>query len=162
PCRWDGRPIERGASGADDRSVQHEDELALCRTDIQLGGDTVAAIIADETGCDWAYSIGLHHSCGHPELLVVGLEAPLAGAGIEVLANEVGAGRRIAHGDEVGLDGGLQFRAHRVDDLWCGLGDWFNLGREVMATWGERWPESIQLTWADADGKYPEEAGDPR
>jgi hypothetical protein len=49
-----------------------------------------------------------------------------------------------------------------VDDLWCGLGDWFNLGREVMSTWGGRWPESIQLTWADADGHYPQEAGDPR
>ena len=161
PRRWGGRPIEPGSAPADDPSVQHEDELALCRTDIELGGYTVAAIIADESGCDWAYSIGLHHSFGHPELLVVGLDAPLAGAIVEVLAEQVCAGRRIVHGDQVVLDGGLQFRAHRVDDLWCGLGDWFNLGREVMAELGERWPATLQIVRADAEGRYPERSDDP-
>jgi hypothetical protein len=147
---------------ADDHPwVHHADELEICRTDIALGGYSVAAIIADETGCDWAYSIGLHHSFGHPELLVVGLEAPLAGAVIEVVAREVADGRRIAGGDDVTVAGVLQLRASEVDDLWCGLGDWFNLGREVMSTWGERWPESIQLIWSDEDGSYPERPGDP-
>lgn len=127
-----------------------------------MGGYTVAAIIADESGCDWAYSIGLHHSFGHPELLVVGIDAPLAGAIIEVLCGTVAEGRRIEPGHAVTLEGGLEFRAQEVDELWCGLGDWFNLGREVMSTWGERWPESIQLIWSDEDGRYPEEPGDPR
>jgi hypothetical protein len=141
--------------------VHHEDELEICRADIALGGYTVAAILADETGCDWAYSIGLHHSFDHPELLVVGIDAPVAGAVIEVLADGVASGRRIAAGDAVLLDGGLEFRAQEVDRLWCGLGDWFNLGREVMATWGERWPASLQLVWADEHGRYPEAPGDP-
>jgi hypothetical protein len=142
--------------------VLHEDELEICREDIALGGYTVAAIIADETGCDWAYSIGLHHSFGHPELLVVGLEAPLAGAIIEVLASAVAAGRRIDAGEDVLIEGALQFRAHEVDELWCGLGDWFNLGREVVSGWGARWPRSLQLIWADAEGEYPQRPGDPR
>ena len=111
---------------------------------------------------DWAYTIGLHHSYGHPELLLVGLEAPIAGAVIEVVARTVAEGRVIRAGDEFTLDGGLELRAHAVDDLWCGMGDWFNLGREVMSTWGLRWPESLQLVWSDAEGRYPERPGDPR
>jgi len=142
--------------------VEHADEIEICRTDIALGGFSVAAIIADETGCDWAYTIGLHHSYGHPELLLVGLEAPIAGAVIEVVARTVAEGRVIRAGDEFTLDGGLELRAHAVDDLWCGMGDWFNLGREVMSTWGQRWPESLQLVWSDAEGRYPERPGDPR
>lgn len=138
------------------------DEIALCRADIALGGYSVAAIVADESGCDWAYSIGLHHSYGHAELLLVGLDAPIAGAIIEVLAARVAAGRRVAPGDVVGLEGGLELQAHAVDELWCGMGDWFVLGREVMSTWGRRWPESIQLVWADARGEFPERPGDPR
>ncbi|HLU42477.1 MAG TPA: DUF4262 domain-containing protein [Microthrixaceae bacterium] len=142
--------------------MEHADEIEICRTDIALGGFSVAAIIADETGCDWAYTIGLHHSYGHPELLLVGLEAPIAGAVIEVVARTVAEGRVIRAGDEFTLDGGLELRAHAVDDLWCGMGDWFNLGREVMSTWGQRWPESLQLVWSDAEGRYPERPGDPR
>jgi len=142
--------------------VEHADEIEICRTDIALGGVSVAAIIADETGCDWADTIGLHHSYGHPELLLVGLEAPIAGAVIEVVARTVAEGRVIRAGDEFTLDGGLELRAHAVDDLWCGMGDWFNLGREVMSTWGQSWPESLQLVWSDAEGRYPERPGDPR
>jgi hypothetical protein len=141
--------------------VRHEEELELCRNDIALGGYSVAAIIADESGCDWAYSIGLHHSFAHPELVLVGLEAPLAGAVVEMLASEVGSGRRIADGERLTLEGGLRLRARAVEPLWLGLGDWFNLGREVMAIWGERWPESLQLVWSDAEGRYPERPGDP-
>lgn len=142
--------------------MRHEDELLIFRNDIASAGYTVAAIIADESGCDWAYSIGLHHSYDHPELLVVGIDAPVAGAVIEVLGDAVANGRRIQDGEAVCLDGGLEFRAHEVDALWCGNGDWFNLGREVVASsWGERWPRSIQLVWADEHGRYPEQPGDP-
>ena len=136
--------------------------LEACRADIELGGYSVAAILGDETGCDWAYSIGLTRSYDHPELVVVGLEAPFAGAVIEVLARRVAEGERLIPGSTVELEGGLELRLHLVDPLWCSRGDWFVLGREVMATWGERWPASIQLTWPDASGAFPEHPGDPR
>lgn len=142
--------------------MEPADDIEMCRSDIALGGFSVAAIVADETGCDWAYTIGLHQSYGHPELLLVGLEAPIAGAVVEVVARRVAEGFRIGAGDAVALDGGLELRASRVDELWCGMGDWFNLGREVMSSWGLRWPESIQLVWSDAEGRYPERPGDPR
>ncbi len=138
-----------------------DDPLHACRADIEAGGHTVAAIVGDESGCDWAYSIGLMHSYGHPELIIVGLEAPFAGAVIEVLSRRVGEGEHFIPGSSIELDGGLELRLHLVDPLWCSRGDWFSLGREVMGTWGERWPTSIQLTWPDADGTFPEQPGDP-
>ena len=138
-----------------------DDPLRACKADIDAGGHTVAAIVGDETGCDWAYSIGLTRSYGHPELIVVGLEAPFAGAIIEVLSRRVAEGERFIPGSSIVLDGGLEFRLHLVDPLWCSRGDWFVLGREVMSAWGERWPTSIQLTWSDADGVFPDRPGDP-
>lgn len=154
--------MESAGRCTDHRHVLDDEELEAWRADIATGGFTVAAILADSTECDWAYSIGLHHSFGVPELLVVGLDAPVAGAVIEVIGNQVAAGRRLEHGDEVPIDGGIVFRASLVDDLWCSMGDWFVLGREVMAGWGLRWPPTIQLTWADEHGRFPERPGDPR
>ena len=141
--------------------MENCDPFEACRADIESGGHSVAAIVGDETGCDWAYSIGLTRSYDHPELVVVGLEAPFAGAVIEVLSRRVAEGEQLIPGSTVEVEGGLEFRLHLVDPLWCSRGDWFVLGREVMATWGERWPTSIQLTWPDANGAFPEEPGDP-
>jgi hypothetical protein len=133
-----------------------------CRREVEDGGFTVAALVGDELGCDWAYTIGLHRSYGHPELLVVGIDAPMAGAALELLGARVAAGERLAAGTELVLDGGLGFRVCEVDPLFGAQGDWFILGREVMACWGERWPRSLQLVWSDRGGEFPADAGDPR
>lgn len=143
----------------EDVAVEISDPLEACRADIAAGGHSVAAIVGDESGCDWAYSIGLTRSYDHPELVVVGLEAPFAGAVIEVLSRRVAEGERLIPGSTVSVEGGLEFRLHLVDPLWCSRGDWFVLGREVMSIWGERWPTSIQLTWPDANGSYPDQGG---
>ena len=81
----------------------------MFRTEIQAGSFNVAALSADETGCDWAYSIGLEHNFNHPELLVVGLEATFAGAVIELLGEEIAAGRHLGAGEVVRLDGGMNY-----------------------------------------------------
>lgn len=132
-----------------------------CRAEIDQGGFTAAAIVGDGGGCDWAYTIGLHRSHGHPELLIVGLEAQLAGAVLQVLGSEVAEGRRIEPGS-VEVEGGMDLHCHEVDPLWCSHGDWFVLGRAVMDSWGLRWPPTLQLTWPDAAGCYPEDPGESR
>jgi len=136
--------------------------IDLFRSDIDGGSFNVAALVADESGCDWAYSVGLHRCHGHAELLVVGLEAPIAGAVIEVLGEEISAGRRLVPGMSIRLLGGLELHVRAVDPLWLARGDWFELGREVMSCWGDRWPDTLQLVWCDAEGHFPEQPGDPR
>ena len=53
------------------------------------------------------------------------------------------------------LDGLVELDVNTVDPLWCSRGDWFVLGREVMTVWGQRWPETYQLTWRPTDGAVP-------
>lgn len=130
------------------------------RQDIAEVGYTVAAVTGDRTGCDWAYSVGLHHTHGHPELIMVGVDAPLAGAIIQALGDRVCAGVDLRDREDV-VVGPMALRFQQVDDLFCSQGDWFNLGREVVSGWGERWPATLQVVWADDAGRFPQESGDP-
>ncbi len=141
--------------------VDPTDIIDLFRRDIDAGGFNVAALVADDSGCDWAYSIGLHRCHDHPELLIVGLDAPIAGAVVEVLGKEIAEGRTLVEGAPVRLQGGLELHVRAVDDLWLERGEWFDLGREVMSHWGERWPRTLQLVWSDASGAFPQRPGDP-
>lgn len=131
------------------------------REDIRDGNFNVAALVADQSSCDWAYSIGLSASFGHPELLIVGMEASLAGMVVESLGRAVAGGLTIESGQAIEAADSLILEACSVDPLWLGQGAWFDLGREVMLGWGERWPETLQLLWADADGDIPSVPGDP-
>ncbi len=142
--------------------VNMEGLIEDCRRELAEGGFTVAALVGDETGCDWAYTIGLHRNFGHPELLLVGLEAPVAGAVLELMGNRIAAGERLDDDRPLVMDGGLEFRTRPVDALFRSHGDWFILGREVMACWGERWPASLQLIWSDPGEEFPQQPGDPR
>ncbi|MGB6058468.1 MAG: DUF4262 domain-containing protein [Microthrixaceae bacterium] len=131
------------------------------RSDIRDGEFNVAALVADQSSCDWAYSIGLSLSYGHPELLIVGLEASLAGVVVDMLGRAVGEGLEIAAGSRIEASDSLVLETCTVDKLWLAQGAWFDLGREVMLGWGQRWPETIQLLWPDAEGVYPSVPGDP-
>ncbi len=144
------------------RCVDVEAMIEDCRQELEDGGFTVLALLGDEHGCDWAYTMGLHRNFGHPELLVVGLEAPVAGAVLELIGQRIAAGEQLRTGAQLLMDGGLEFQIRDVDPLFASCGDWFVLGREVMSCWGERWPASLQLTWSDPAYGYPDRPGDPR
>lgn len=131
------------------------------RSDIRAGEFNVVALVADQSSCDWAYSVGLSGCFGHPELLMVGMEASLAGMVIEDVGRAVAEGLRIVPGDSIEAAGSLVLETCSVDNIWLAQGAWFDLGREVMLGWGERWPETIQLLWPDAEGVYPCVPGDP-
>jgi hypothetical protein len=142
-------------------AVEMRNVVQECCDEVTSGGFTVAAIVGDELGCDWAYTIGLGHNFDHPELLIAGLDASVAGAVLELLGAKVAAGERIGADTVVGLDGGFDLRARCIDPIWCAQGDWFNLGRQVLAQFGMRWPASMQLTWREADGRFPEPSDAP-
>jgi len=128
--------------------------------DIAEIGWTVAAVTGDRTGCDWAYSVGLDLTYDHPELIIVGVDAPLAGAIVQAMAEKVAQGADLRDCGTVHV-GPMQLRFRAVDGLFCSQGDWFNLGRLVMAEMGRSWPETLQIVWADTNGRYPEAPGEP-
>lgn len=153
----EGEQHGRDEGGPDDRraaAALHDEVVRACRSDLEGVGWTVAAVTGDVTGNDWAYTVGLDQHHGHPELLLVGLPAPLAGAVVQTLAEWVASGARLPVGAELTV-GPLRLRAVAVDDLFLSHGDWFNLGREVMAEYGRRWPATVQLLWADDRGRFP-------
>jgi len=149
----DGHP-ERGAGGDALAAGRAAEVVRACRSDLERAGWTVAAVTGDVTGNDWAYTVGLDHTHGHPELLLVGLPAPLAGAVVETVAEWVATGAKLPLGAELTV-GPLRLRSVAVDDLFLAHGDWFNLGREVMAEFGRRWHATVQLLWADDRGPFP-------
>ena len=78
------------------------DLVAACVADMEEVGYSVPPIEADTSECDWSYTIGLHRTFDHPELILIGLDAPLAGAVLEYLCQQVVDGVAFAPGATTG------------------------------------------------------------
>jgi hypothetical protein len=135
--------------------------ISACWSDIDTAGYVVVAMEGEWTPCDWAYTIGLHQSVGHPELIIVGIEAAMAGGVLAALSEQILRGAAFEPGGTATV-GPLRCGIRRVDEPWLTGGDWFKLGRTVLARKDLPWPPTLQVVWSDAVGEYPEYPGDPR
>jgi hypothetical protein len=68
--------------------------------DVRQYGWHVIGIAEDEEGPAFAYSIGLTHSFGHPEVIMFGLPVETMFQAVNVIGEEVRAGRGFEHRDE--------------------------------------------------------------
>jgi hypothetical protein len=70
--------------------------------DIQRVGWHVTGVFAQkgEEGPDWAFSIGLFHSFGHPEIVLFGLPLDRCVSVVTVIGQQVQAGKRYQPGEE--------------------------------------------------------------
>jgi hypothetical protein len=104
----------------------------------------------------WAFSVGMWHTLGSPELAVFGLDLNDAASVVNDIGALVRGGRPIGpdviFDDVLAEDRPLTFR--RADSSW--YGPLFG-----YATWfGRRPPLPVaQVVWADADGRFPWDAG---
>jgi hypothetical protein len=94
------------------RPVEGPDFISSCWTDIDARGYLVAAVEGGGDGCDWAYTVGLHLTAGHPELVLVGLDAAMAGGVLDTL------GQRVVDGLELHVDEPV-----RMGPMALGLGE---------------------------------------
>jgi len=90
------------------RSLDNLDGLsapdAKVLDDIRTEGFHITGVFAtkDETGPDWAFSIGLFHSFGHPEVVVFGLELKICMDIISGIGRGIAKGRRYEEGKQYG------------------------------------------------------------
>jgi len=110
----------------------------------------------DGSGPPFAYTIGLQHRFGHPELLISGLDYGLMHDVLDGLARRVMAGRRLVPGDALEeVLPGAPVAVEQVADeglreavTWSG---WFH----------RRKPEALAVVWPDRRGVFGWQPGAP-
>jgi len=121
---------------------------------VRTYGWHVVAVPDDEVGPGYVFSVGLHHTFGHPEVVVFGLGTEM----LYELINKVGAAVRDGFRFEPGHrhDGLLEGHpcifqpvAPALCTEYLGTADWF---------YGAPYP-ALQLVWPDEQGRFPWEVG---
>lgn len=104
----------------------------------------------------FAYTVGLGHRVGHPELLMSGLDHSVMHSALNGVAQRIMDGLRLAPGDEVeDVLAGVPVAVERVADTalpetvtWSG---WFH----------RRKPEALAIVWPDRNGVFAWQPGAP-
>lgn len=127
------------------------------RESIATNGWHVIKVPEDDEGPGFAYSVGLHTTFGHAEVIVFGLELDIMHRMINNVGEEVRGGRRLAPGDlsaEV-LEGcDVAFRGVEPRHL----GEYLGFARRIHGGGGF---SAIQMVWPDPEGRFPWDAGFP-
>lgn len=119
--------------------------------DVKGHGWHVIGVAEDEEGPAFAYSIGLQHTFGHPEVIVFGLDVRLMHQMLNGIGEQIRSGQRFEHLDEASdvLDGfNVAFRS--VDEKhfqeYLGYARWFYQGDDFPV---------LQCIWPDGQGRFP-------
>lgn len=107
-----------------------------------------------ETGPAFAYTVGLRHRVGHPELLMSGLDHRVMHRALNRVAQRVLSGRRLAPGDVMeDVLAGVPVAVEQVTETalretvtWSG---WFH----------RRKPEALAIVWPDRSGVFAWQPG---
>lgn len=123
--------------------------------DIARVGWAVLGIPEDDEGPGYAFSVGLHHTHAHPEVILVGLPWEVSYRLITDIGAAVKEGRRYEAGREYDdLAEGHPSAFVAVDrgnyQEYLGTAGWFYRGWDFPV---------VQLVWPDRSGSYPWDAG---
>jgi len=123
--------------------------------DVQMHGWHVIKVIEDKEGPPFAYTIGLYHSFGHPEIIVIGLPGEAAHAVLNTAGESIRAGREYADDtrtDEFLNNYSCTFKSvpERQFQAYFGWALWFYEGKGFQA---------LQLVYPDRSHNWPWEPG---
>lgn len=110
----------------------------------------------EDPGPPFAYTLGLGHRCGHPELLISGLDPRVMHRALNDVARRVMDGLTLRPGDAVeNVLAGVPVAVERVNDdalrdtvTWSG---WFHRQK----------PEALAVVWPDRNGIFGWQPGAP-
>ena len=119
--------------------------------DVQKHGWHVLKVMEDNEGPAFAYTVGLYHSFGHPELIVVGLPSDVGHAVLNVAGESIRRGDRYSAGsqsEEFLEDRVCAFRTMPESQYrhYLGWNLWFHDGAAFPA---------LQMVWTDREGRWP-------
>lgn len=110
----------------------------------------------EETGPAFAYTVGLGHRAGHPELMMSGLDRGLMHRALNDLAERVMGGRRLSSGDV--LEG-------VIGRVPVALAQMSRRGLEETVTWSgwfhRRPPEALVVVWPTTSAVFAWQPGAP-
>lgn len=122
--------------------------------DVAQYGWHVVVVTPDDVGPGFAFSVGLHHTFEHPEVIVFGLDHETLVEVVNAVGAEVRDGRRLEPGTLLaGLLEGHTCRVDAVtdpDDLrdYLGYARWFYRASFPV----------LRLVWPDDAGRFPDDA----
>ena len=126
-------------------------------SDVREYGCHILRVFADESGPEFAYSVGMYLSYGQPEVIIFGLPADTAQTILNDICEHAARGERFFAGNTT--DKLLQ--AHDVcftEVPPAAYADHFGFALWFYKSLPERFP-AIQLVWPDRAGKFPWEPG---
>lgn len=134
-------------------SAAHEKLLS----DVREHGCHIIRVFAEDTGPDFAYSIGMYLNFEQPEVIIFGLPAKTAHTILNDICEHAARGSRFSAGDRTdellkGLDVCFTEVPLELYPEYLGFALWF------YGSLPDPFP-AIQLVWPDRAGKFPWEPG---
>jgi hypothetical protein len=122
--------------------------------DVERVGWAVIGIEEDEEGPEYCFSVGLHHTLGGPEILLMGLDFKLAASLVNGIGEAMREGREIKAGERSEEFASVPLEFIAVDaghyERYVGYACWLNGGTEFPL---------LQCVWPDKGGRFPWEQG---
>jgi hypothetical protein len=123
---------------------------------IAQDGCVVIKVFGAGAGEEWAYTVGLEHSYGHPEVLILGLSHELTQILLHNIASRImRKGLSFRHGtSHTDVIDGYQCFFQRIAQAEYGeyfaAAEWFYDHTDF---------EAVQIIWPDVEGIYPWQPG---
>lgn len=103
----------------------------------------------------WAYTVGLFHTYGQPEIVIVGVEGPIASRILQDFKDRIKDGETLETGKEY-----LEFlESHNCVFRPADRSHYRKRLEAATAFYGEREFPAVQLVWSDPQGRYPWDRG---
>jgi hypothetical protein len=130
---------------SDERTIRHIE---------QFGCSVVSVKSTSGREYNWSYTIGVHDTCGKPDLIVAALNHEVAHACLNEAAERLRAGIDLKVGRHSGLIGDIECEFRPIDPKW--VSNFMN-----WAVWyydGTEFPV-LQVVYPDVKNRFPEDDG---
>ena len=121
---------------------------------IETFGCTVIHVKPSSSGPGWSYTIGIHDTCGKPEIIAVGLRQETAHFLLNEAAERLRDGSDLSSGRYGKLVGEVDCEFRAVDPRWVGhlmgLANWY---------YGDSQYPVLQAIYPDRENRFPEDSG---